>query len=803
MRNRSTSSAARFILAVWLLALSELALGAAGKVLFVSGPVSLERGGTRTLNKGDSLEVGDVIVTGEKARAQLLMADGAKIALRAGSRFRIDEFTLPPAVNAPNQAAVVTTDGRSVSSLLKGGFRTTTGSVGKVDRNAYEVRTPIGTLGIRGTDYAAVFCAGDCTDVPGMAAGVPIRDGLYLGVYEGSIAFTGGGQVLQLNQGDFVFIPLAGARPEPLQTPPAFLEEDGAGPITLGSAGGARPAASSANLDDFNDRRGPAGAAESGKDDRREESDVSQPVIGTTPNGTPVDLTGGEAARPRGNSAYNLGSPGPVAGFSAVSTSDAETFARDASGNLTAFSGLFPGATGTVGATYQIGTSTNTNTGGHAATGLSWGRWNTGAATIVAGGTTLNPSLAQQSLHWIAGTPFDLDPVLPVSGTRSYVLIGATSPTDTRGNVGVLGAASLNANFTQQTVSTALVFDLDGRTWFASGSGGFSGASGNTVSGSFTRVEVSGLLPGSGTLSGFFSEPISGGPTVSGFGLSFILTDSTLQLGSASGVIAFQQGAGQPVAPPALQNRDVAFAILQLPQIGGGTIGTLTNPPTAAYTVDTSFNLTQLAGILRTDPIDVATYNIGTSALVEGGVDAVTVLRWGRWSGGDITVTGLVSGQTFTQSLAQQSLHWIETGNLAAPPVMPTSGTATYTLVGATSPTDALGNVGVLGSATFSADFTAQTVDSALDLTVNNLNWVVAGRGSIGAQANLQPHQFGGTYSGTINGGFPAIGSYTGFFSQPGSTVAGVPGGAGLTYTLADSVVGAINVTGVAVFRGP
>jgi hypothetical protein len=800
MRSRSSRSVVRGVLAVLLLTFCELALAAAGKVLFVSGPVTLERGGSRTLNKGDTLEAGDVIVTGEKARAQILMADGAKIALRSGSRFRIDEFALPQAVNAPSQAAVVSTDGRSVASLLKGGFRTTTGSVGKVDRNAYEVRTPIGTLGIRGTDYAAVFCAGDCTDVPGMATGAPIRDGLYLGVYEGSIAFTGGGQVLQLNQGDFVFIPLAGARPESLQTPPAFLEEDGAGRITVGSTGGARPAASSANLDEFNDRRGPSGAAEGEKDTRKEEGEVSQPVIGTTPNGTPVDLTGGEAPRPRGQISYNLGAPGQAPGFDAVSTADADTFARDATGNVTAFNGPFEGAAGAVAATYQIGTSANTNVGSDAATGLSWGRWNNGTATIVAGGTTLNPSLAQQSLHWIAGTSVDFDPVLPISGTRSYVVVGATSPTDTRGHVGALGSASLDANFTQQTVSAALVLDLDGRTWFASGSGGFGGASGSEVIGSFTQVEISGLLPGAGTLSGFFTEPVPGGPTASGFGLSYTLTDAALQLGTTSGVIAFQQGAGQPVPPPVRQNRDVAFGILQLPQ-AASTIGTLTNPA-AAYAVDANFDLTQFAGILPTDPVDVGTYNIGSATLVEGGVDALTVLRWGRWSGGNVSVTGLVSGQTFTVSLAQQSLHWIETGDQAAPPVMPVSGTAVYTLIGNTNPTDALGNVGVLGSATLSADFTAQTVDSSLDLTLAGNNWLVSGRGSIGAQANLQPHQFSGAYTGTINGALPAFGGYTGFFSQPGGTVPGVPGGAGLTYTLSDGQ-GVFSATGVAVFRGP
>ena len=801
MRNRSSISAARVVFAVLLLTLSELALAAAGKVLFVSGTVTLERGGSRTLNKGDALEVGDVIVTGEKARAQILMADGAKIALRSGSRFRIDEFALPQAVNTPNQAAVVSTDGRSVSSLLKGGFRTTTGSVGKVDRNAYEVRTPIGTLGIRGTDYAAVFCVGDCTDVPGMAAGVPIRDGLYLGVYDGSIVFVGGGRELPVNMGEFVFIPLAGTRPEPLQTPPAFLEEDGAGRISVGSAGAAgtaRPAASSATLDEFNERRSPSGASEEGEDgERKEGSDVSQPVIGTTPNGTPVDLTGGEAPRPRGQISYNLGAPGPTPGFDAVSTADADTYVRDANGNVTAFSGLFPGATGPVPATYQIGTGVNTNTGSHAATGLSWGRWNTGAATIVVGGTTLNPSLAQQSLHWIAGTPFDLDPVLPVAGTATYIVVGGTSPTDTLGNVGTLGAAFLAADFTNSSVTTTLLLDVNQVNWFATGNAPLT-ANSNVFSTNFATVNLGGVVAGSGSYSGFFAQGASAaGQPPAGVGLSYTLLDPQGLLGTVNGVVALAQGAGQPPAPP-LGRRDVAFSILQLP-VGGLTARVVVNAA-ADYTLDAGFNLTRFGGILPLDPDAPASYQINTSAVAESAANSAIVMRWGRWAGGDITITDAAG--TLTQSLAQQSLHWIETGNTTGPPVMPTSGTATYTLVGATSPTDALGNVGVLGSATFSADFTAQTVDSALDLTIATNNWVVTGRGSIGAQAGVLPHQFGGAYNGTINGTIAAFGSYTGFFSQPGGTQAGVPGGAGLVYTLTDGQ-GVFSATGVAVFRGP
>src|SRR5690242_13970240 len=88
-------------LAVCLLAAAPGAYAAAGKVLFVSGTVTAERNGSRALHVGDPLDVGDVIMTGEQSRAQILMADGARIALRAGSRFRIDELSMPSNVQQP------------------------------------------------------------------------------------------------------------------------------------------------------------------------------------------------------------------------------------------------------------------------------------------------------------------------------------------------------------------------------------------------------------------------------------------------------------------------------------------------------------------------------------------------------------------------------------------------------------------------------------------------------------------------------------------------------------------------------
>ena len=49
-----------------------------GKVLYAAGPVTVEREQSTTLSKGDMLEAGDIVITGARARVQLLMIDGAR-----------------------------------------------------------------------------------------------------------------------------------------------------------------------------------------------------------------------------------------------------------------------------------------------------------------------------------------------------------------------------------------------------------------------------------------------------------------------------------------------------------------------------------------------------------------------------------------------------------------------------------------------------------------------------------------------------------------------------------------------------
>lgn len=302
MNTSSIHGGAAALALAWALAFAAPASAeVAGKVLFVAGSVTLERTPPVPLTAGDLVETGTVIVTGEKSRAQVLMNDGARVALRASSRYRVDDFSLPAAVGAPTQATSTSAAGVSVATLLKGGFRSSTGAIGKDGAGTYEVRTPIGTLGIRGTDYTAVWCQGDCSDAPGLSAANAARNGMYLATHTGSIVFRYGGREAIVDAGQVVFIAATDALPEPLEEMPAWVIEDGAGRLETGAQ--ATGAVGSVMLPDLSDRRDPPtgtaapGAAPPDPKDAGGQQGAQRPIIGTTVDGQTIDLTSGQIQR--------------------------------------------------------------------------------------------------------------------------------------------------------------------------------------------------------------------------------------------------------------------------------------------------------------------------------------------------------------------------------------------------------------------------------------------------------------------------------------------------------------------------
>jgi hypothetical protein len=132
---------------------SFLACGAAnasvGYVQFASGEVRVKGvdGVERLALKGMELNTGDTVATGG-GRAQLRFSDGAYVSLQPESVFRIDEYRYEGKPDGTE---------KGFFSLLKGGVRTITGWVGRLNRDNYQVVTPAATIGIRGTEYLAAL----------------------------------------------------------------------------------------------------------------------------------------------------------------------------------------------------------------------------------------------------------------------------------------------------------------------------------------------------------------------------------------------------------------------------------------------------------------------------------------------------------------------------------------------------------------------------------------------------------------------------------------------------------------------
>lgn len=107
-----------------------------------SEPVIVSADGReRPARKGEAILAGDRVQT-RAGRAQLAFTDGAFISLQPNTDFGVAEYSF----NGRNDGKE-----KSVLSLVKGALRTVTGLIGRSNRDAYVMRTPTATIGIRGT----------------------------------------------------------------------------------------------------------------------------------------------------------------------------------------------------------------------------------------------------------------------------------------------------------------------------------------------------------------------------------------------------------------------------------------------------------------------------------------------------------------------------------------------------------------------------------------------------------------------------------------------------------------------------
>lgn len=207
-----------------------LAARAQATVQHLSGTLSVQRadGSVRLLSEGSQVQQGDVLSTERGSYAQLRFADGGQVTLRPNTQVRLDSFAYNEAQPERDNFTL---------SLLKSGMRAVTGLIGRRTKDSYRVQTATATIGIRGTDYNAIYIA------PPGAPGLP-PPGVYVAVADGVVAFFAGGVEQLIGAGQTGFSVSFGQPPVlippppglPTISPPASFGQAGSSTINAGAS---------------------------------------------------------------------------------------------------------------------------------------------------------------------------------------------------------------------------------------------------------------------------------------------------------------------------------------------------------------------------------------------------------------------------------------------------------------------------------------------------------------------------------------------------------------------------------------
>ena len=86
---------------------------------------------------------GDRIVTDPGSYTDIKLLDDTQLTIGPGVRMRISRFRFDPKTNV----------GSMLLTVIKGALRVTTGLIGQRSPDAVQIRTVVGTVGIRGTQF--------------------------------------------------------------------------------------------------------------------------------------------------------------------------------------------------------------------------------------------------------------------------------------------------------------------------------------------------------------------------------------------------------------------------------------------------------------------------------------------------------------------------------------------------------------------------------------------------------------------------------------------------------------------------
>ena len=794
----------------------------AGNVQFVVGDVKLitRTGETRALQKGAAIDEGDRIVTADGASAQIKMVDGGFIAVRPNTDMGFDTYRYGGKEDGTENAAI---------SLLRGGFRTITGIIGRSNKQNYLVRTETATIGIRGTDHEPMVIL---APAPGRAA--IAEPGTYDKVNVGVAFIRNEAGTVDIQRNQVGFAPVSRAAPVILPRIPPFYKPT--------PAPGPQKAKEEAK--DEGKRDGGQTAAAAPATSGEEQKSVS----GEIRNTAVVDPTSTVAAAP-------ATAPVAVAPVVAITATDASgstvnTTTQTVTSSTGAIAPLSQGAfaleaqaAADAAAASASALNALLTTAGATATSTTASSAVSAAQPAVSSASTAAASIAALTIDTALAASNAAAAAALVSTAANQVSI-ATTKFNANGSladptIAVPAFAALNAaNTALQTAngsaqSAADTATVQNSTLVSTQSAASAAASAANQALSAANSALTALTAAGVATSTTASNLLSVAQTAATAAQTAATEVKTLQsagdFNAAQAQLAIAQQQAQVAAGAAAAANQVLTAVvsadaaqLAATSITAASTGLLSAATSAqsAGTGAVSTTSTQLAAAQTQVPIiqqnsvlaeynnpapganlfshgmlalkavtggfegqnfDDRTRNVNTSYVLDGGKSLVQVrhseyfaygfnyspaqsqimdadvkisggtakdvfqaadnsVYLGRWQGGDVVVTDLAGTSPvppFTIALGATSSHWGILSLAASPYSSVLSGTSTtampveypqaligsanYALTAATHPTDSMGNVGTLNSATIAANFSKQTLDINLGLAfVNN-----------------------------------------------------------------------------------
>ncbi|NHZ93440.1 iron dicitrate transport regulator FecR [Massilia sp. CCM 8733] len=169
-----------------------------GTIVNLSGPLMVRKadGGVRVLGLKSEVEQGDTLVSEKNTYARIRFIDNSEITLRPSTTFKIEAFAYESGKPEADSASF---------SLLQGGLRSLTGLLGKRNKEKFELKTPIATIGVRGTTFVAQFVPPSRAAPPTQASASALAPGLHVFVVDGTIMLSNSGGSMNFSSGQFGF----------------------------------------------------------------------------------------------------------------------------------------------------------------------------------------------------------------------------------------------------------------------------------------------------------------------------------------------------------------------------------------------------------------------------------------------------------------------------------------------------------------------------------------------------------------------------------------------------------------------